>query len=224
MNSTSKHRMFEGIRVATLVTFISGFINSFTFATQEGRFAGVQTGNLIYMMIRLAEGKYAESFSYILPILFFILGQSFVYFGRRWAQKKGYHWHFLGSFFLLILMLLIAFSSPIVSSNVTLAGLAFFASIQLDTFKKIRGVAYANVMMTGNMKNVAWMLTKALAEKDHQLLKKSLYTVWILISFMIGVFLAKVTSDYWQEYALYLVILPLVLINWLLATEKPHQN
>lgn len=85
-------------------------------------------------------------------------------------------------------------------------------------------MAYANVMMTGNMKNVAWMLTKALAEKDHQLLKKSLYTVWILFSFMIGVFLAKVTSDYWQEYALYLVILPLVLINWLLATEKPHQN
>ena len=54
------YRIFERVRVAVLITFISGFLDAYTFVTQGKRFAGLQTGNLIYLMKNLAEGNLAE--------------------------------------------------------------------------------------------------------------------------------------------------------------------
>ena len=42
------YRVFEGLRVATLVSYIGGFIDAYTYNTQDGRFASIQTGNLLY--------------------------------------------------------------------------------------------------------------------------------------------------------------------------------
>ncbi len=42
-----EYRVFEGLRIACSLTFISGYLNAFTFVTQGGRFAGVQSGNVI---------------------------------------------------------------------------------------------------------------------------------------------------------------------------------
>ncbi len=47
MSRFKNYRIFEGLRVATVLTFISGYLNAFTFITQGGRFAGVQSGNVI---------------------------------------------------------------------------------------------------------------------------------------------------------------------------------
>ena len=68
------YRVFEGLRVATLVSYIGGFIDAYTYNTQDGRFASIQTGNLLYLVIHLVEGHIARAFSYaILSFLFFLL-------------------------------------------------------------------------------------------------------------------------------------------------------
>ena len=36
------YRVFEGLRVATLVSYIGGFIDAYTYNTQDGRFASIQ--------------------------------------------------------------------------------------------------------------------------------------------------------------------------------------
>ena len=72
------YRVFEGLRVATLVSYIGGFIDAYTYNTQDERFASIQTGNLLYLVIHLVEGNIARAFSYAIPIFFFILGQFFV--------------------------------------------------------------------------------------------------------------------------------------------------
>ena len=74
------YRVFEGLRVATLVSYIGGFIDAYTYNTQDGRFASIQTGNLLYLVIHLVEGHIARAFSYVIPIFFFVLGQFFVFF------------------------------------------------------------------------------------------------------------------------------------------------
>ena len=73
------YRVFEGLRVATLVSYIGGFIDAYTYNTQDGRFASIQTGNLLYLVIHLVEGHIARAFSYVIPIFFFVLGQFFVF-------------------------------------------------------------------------------------------------------------------------------------------------
>ena len=78
------YRVFEGLRVATLVSYIGGFIDAYTYNTQDGRFASIQTGNLLYLVIHLVEGHIARAFSYVIPIFFFVLGQFFVFFVKKW--------------------------------------------------------------------------------------------------------------------------------------------
>ena len=81
------YRVFEGLRVATLVSYIGGFIDAYTYNTQDGRFASIQTGNLLYLVIHLVEGHIARAFSYAIPIFFFVLGQFFVFFVKKWLIK-----------------------------------------------------------------------------------------------------------------------------------------
>lgn len=159
------YQVYEGLRCAMTLCFISGYVNAFTYMTQGKRFAGVQTGNLLSFAIRLSEQQLKEALQFLLPMLVFMLGQSFTYFMHRWATKKGLHWYLLSSFILTGLAFGTALFTPFLPSNVTVAALAFFASIQVDTFKTLRGASYANVMMTGNIKNAAYLLTKGLYEK-----------------------------------------------------------
>ena len=86
MNS-KQYRIFERVRVAILLAFISGFVDAYTFMTQGQRFAGMQTGNMIYLMKHLAEGHILTAASYLLPIVAFMLGSLFTYFARRFAVR-----------------------------------------------------------------------------------------------------------------------------------------
>ncbi|WP_057491188.1 YoaK family protein [Streptococcus orisasini] len=217
---TKKYQNFEGLRVAMLLTFVSGFIDAYTYITQGGRFASMQTGNLLYMTINIAEGRFKEAFSFLIPIIFFILGQFFYYFLRKWVTPKNVRWHKLSTYVLFILLAAIAVSSPLLPSIFTIAGLAFFASIQLATFKRVRGYTYTNTMMTGNIKNAAYLFLKGSVEKDKQILRQSIYIITVIITFMVGVLLSTVMCRYLTENSLYILLLPMLMLVYLLNIEK----
>ncbi len=73
---------------------------------------------------------------------------------------------------MLVLILLTIIFSPIMPASFTIASLAFVASIQVETFRRLRGAPYANVMMTGNVKNVLTSGLKELLKKIQNLEKQ----------------------------------------------------
>ena len=77
------YRVFEGLRVATLVSYIGGFIDAYTYNTQDGRFASIQTGNLLYLVIHLVEGHIARAFSYVITLFFSLFRSVFRFFLLR---------------------------------------------------------------------------------------------------------------------------------------------
>lgn len=212
---------FERLRVAGLTTFISGFINAYTFNTEGGRFAGIQSGNLLGLMIHLAKGNLFVALSYLIPLVSFTLGQFVAYFGRRWARANGRQFYQVSAQFLLGLMTTVAVLSPYLSRDLLIALLAFFASIQLDTFRQVRGISYANIMMTGNIKNAAALWIKGVVEKDTVAQKQANDTLIIILTFMIGVMISTFLTAYVNDHlVLYLGILPVLAINYMLANEK----
>lgn len=217
------YRIFESLRVTLLVTFISGFINAYTYNTQGGRFAGAQTGNVIMMMISLAKGSFKEVGNYLLPLLVFMMGQFAAYFARQWASKKGLRWHALGTKILLVLLLITAIISPApaIGSNTTITLLAFFSSLLLDNFRRVRGLAYANVMMTGNVKTGSHFLVAGLVEKNPAFLEQAYLAFSAILGFMLGVLVSSLLTVYFFEYALFIAVIPLLVLNYLLITEKP---
>ncbi len=218
-NKRKRHQVYEGIRCASALTFISGYVNTFTFMTQGRRFAGVQTGNVMYLAIRIAEKNYLQALDFLLPIFFFMLGQSFAYFAHRWANKHHLHWHLLASVLLTAIALVTSLVTPFTSQFITVSALAFFASIQVDTFKSLRGANYANVMMTGNIKNAAYILTKGLYEKNKELILIGRNTLLIIMTFILGVICSSFLSYRFGEMALTAMLLPLGYVNYLLLVE-----
>ncbi|HFI0037063.1 TPA: YoaK family protein [Streptococcus suis] len=214
------YRVFEGLRVACSLTFISGYLNAFTYVTQGGRFAGVQSGNVISLAFYMAKGEFDQVVNFCIPILFFVFGQFFTYLARRYFEKQSWSWHFGSSLIMLICILLTIFLSPMMPASFTIASLAFVASIQVETFRRLRGSPYANVMMTGNVKNAAYLWFKGMIERDAELKKTGRNILLTIIGFMLGVVIATQLSFQFKEYALIGILLPVLYINYKLWQEK----
>lgn len=213
------YAIYEGIRCAVTLTFISGYVNAFTYVTQRERFAGVQTGNLLCFGINLAKGDWSRSFDFLLPIIVFMLGQSFTYLTHVWSNKHNYHWYRIASRVLLGVATVAVIITPFVPDYYTIICLAFFASVQVDTFKTLRGANYASVMMTGNVKNAAYLLTKGYVEKNRELQLIGHNTFLVLISFVLGVFCSTTLSLHFGEWALAGMLIPLVYLKALLRED-----
>lgn len=214
------YRVFEGLRVACSLTFISGYLNAFTYVTQGGRFAGVQSGNVISLAYYMAKGDFAQVVNFCVPILFFVIGQFFTYLARKYFEKQSWSWHFGSSLIMLICILLTILLSPIMPASFTIASLAFVASIQVETFRRLRGAPYANVMMTGNVKNAAYLWFKGMIEQDAELKKTGRNILFTIIGFMLGVIIATQLSFQFEEYALIGILFPVLYINYKLWQEK----
>lgn len=215
------YRIFERVRVAIMLTFMSGFLDAYTFVTQGKRFAGLQTGNLIYLMKGLAEGNLSDVANYLLPIFAFMLGAVFTYFARAFAARhQALRWHALAGLILLVGVGITAILAQYIASQWTVLSLAFIAAVQLESFKRMRGTPYTNTMMTGNLKNMSVLILQGLFEHKPEVLKRGGYTFLIILGFCLGVFTSTLLSLKFDENALY-ALLPIIFgLNLALFLEK----
>ena len=219
--SNKNYRIFERVRVAILLAFISGFVDAYTFVTQGQRFAGMQTGNMIYLMKNLAEGRLVTAASYLLPLFAFTLGSLLTYFVRKFAVgRKRLRWHALAGLIIFVGILYTAIAAPYLTSQWTVLSLSFIAAVQLESFRKMRGAPYTSTMMTGNLKNMTVLISQGLYEKNRETLKRGFYVSLVIAGFCLGVFLSTVLSIHFHQRALY-AILPVVFgFNVVLYKEK----
>lgn len=220
MSTNKQYQVFEGLRIAVALTFVSGYLNAFTYVTQGGRFAGVQSGNIIMLSYYLAKGDIFQVVRFLNPIFFFVVGQFVVYLIKQGLKKDKWLWHFASSLLMTVLIILAVVISPVVGPFFIMAILAFVASVQIGTFQKLRGAPYANVMMTGNLKNAAYLWFKGWIEHDDSLRKRGQETMIILGSFSLGVILSTLLSLRFSEYALAYVLIPVLYVNYELWREK----
>ncbi|GFH41320.1 YoaK family protein [Lactococcus insecticola] len=214
-------RIFERVRIAVLLTFISGFLDAYTFSTQGERFAGIQTGNLIYLMKSLADQDFAMAGSYLLPIVAFMLGGIFTYFARKYAvEHKRLHWHAFAALIIFVIVLITSLVAKAAPAQWMIISLAFVSAIQLESFKKMRGAPYTNIMMTGNIKNLSVFITQGLVEKNKTVLKRGLNTLSVVLSFALGAFVSTSLALHFGKVALFAVLPVILIFNLALHFEK----
>ncbi|KXT76107.1 YoaK family protein [Streptococcus sp. DD12] len=214
------YRIFEGFRTALTLTFVSGFIDAYTYLTQDHSFAGMQTGNVIYMIVHFASNEWHQGLVYVLPILVFMLGQVFIYVLRKMGRRFGFHWHVVSGQILLLLLIVTSFLAPFYQKgHLPIMVLSFYASVQLETFKKIRGMPYTGIMMTGNIRVLSALLCQWLDSRDKHLLEKSRNVFLIIVAFMLGIAVATYSMPYLGRWTLSLTIIPVAFVNLLLLAE-----
>ena len=225
-----KEEVPEKLRIAVLLSFISGYINAFTYNNAGELFAGAQTGNVIFMALHFAKGNFEKAVEFLIPIISFMIGQIFIYCFRNFFQRRGHKGYIHSSLLMLFIMIMLIVLLPFFDYHFIVVTLAFFAAIQSDTFQRLRGFSYATqrlrgfsyatIMMTGNVKNAPRLLIEGLVQRDRELLVRGFLLFLIIFSFMLGVGISTYFTQFVKKSALVPLILPLSYINYVLFKEE----
>lgn len=202
MSKNSTHPIHERLPIALLLAANSGFVDAYTFQHHGERFASLQTGNIIQAGILLAKGQMLAAQSFILPILFFILGAAFngvlkreFKSGQLSQQQHSLLVEIFGVTFVVLL-------GAYMSSTLYITMLSFFLAIQLDAFPKVKGLPFTSVMSTGNLRNVGANMMSFFYTKDTQARKNAGLFALIVLAFLVGAFVSTSLVNLFDRFTL----------------------
>ena len=146
--------VWESREVGVLLALVGGFLESYTYLLHGGVFANAQTGNMVLLTLSLAHQEWGQVFYYLVPILSFFIGAAVTEVLK--LQKR---WHEAVIGVEIVLLFFIGFYPLTAPSLMVNLVISFICSMQVSTFRKIQGAAYATTFCTGNLRSAAqsWM-------------------------------------------------------------------
>lgn len=149
----SGRQMSEAFRTTVFLTLSGGFQDAYTYMGRGRVFANAQTGNIVLMATNLCAGSFGTALRYLLPLLAFAAG---VYFAEslrcRCRQMHRLHWRQL----ILLIEMLLLFAVGFIPNALDLPAnmlVSFVCAMQVQSFRKVRGNAYASTMCIGNLRS-----------------------------------------------------------------------
>ena len=200
MTSVKTNRqMSDAFRTALFIILSGGFQDAYTYCSRGGVFANAQTGNIVLMSASLFEGKWGTVLKYIIPLIAFFIGTAAAEIIHiRFKRCEKIHWRQI----ILILEIALLFAVGFVPQKVNpLANaiVSFVCAMQVQTFHKVRGHAYASTMCIGNMRSGMEALCAYFYVRDKEILKKALTYFGVIAVFAvgagIGTFITKSIGD-----------------------------
>lgn len=205
-------KISESLQIGILLAMVGGFLESYTFISRNQVFANCQTGNLVLLAINTAKGELYQALIYIFPILAFIIGVLLTQKIRDlFSFHPKIHWRQIMILF-EILCLAAAMLIPVGKWDIVVTTLiSFVCSLQTDSFRKIKGNAYATTMCTGNLRSATENLYNFIATKDKTAGKKSINYFVVVFAFMLGAVIGVfLTNTFMEKAALFCCLLLLI--------------
>ena len=192
-------QMSETFRLGALLTLAGGFLDTYTYFTRGGVFANAQTGNIVLLGINLTDGNWAMVLHYLIPILAFAAGVLVTEEVRRRVDGRRLHWRQVIVLAEVLLVAAVAFlpQRMNVLANVTVS---FVCSMQVESFRKVRGATYATTMCTGNLRSGTEQFYHALWG-DRKALRQGLTYFGVILFFIAGGAAGMLCVRRWGERA-----------------------
>jgi uncharacterized membrane protein YoaK (UPF0700 family) len=204
MNKKTKKKIliYEELEIGMLLAATGGFMDAYSYLTHGWRFASLQSGNVILMAIHLIRGQFNQGWIYLFPIFAFAIGAGINFLLKDFASKRNLRRHQFSLLIELIGVSICGLFASVLSNNAFIFLLSFFAAIQADTFKKLRGMPYANIMMTGNIRTTGSMLIGGIFSKNSEMLIKGRNAFLVVISFFLGALLSATLVPYTKNFTI----------------------
>lgn len=201
----------ESLRLGLLLAIVGGFLEAYTFLSRGGVFANCETGNLVLLALYLAQGQPERALTYLPPIAAFFFGVLLTNFIRRLAAPHlKLHWRQITILFESACLIVVAFI-PYGRFDVVVTTLVSFAcSIQVQSFRKVRGSAYATTMCTGDLRSAADNLYVYVALHDRAAGIRSRNYLAVVFVFMLGAVAGGFTTQLFNEKSVLLCCIPLL--------------
>ena len=166
------NQMSDTFTNAIFLTLSGGFQDAYTYLCRGKVFANAQTGNIVLMSTHFFEGEFGLILHYLI------------------------HWRQIVLAFEIVILLAVGFI-PINLNILANALVSFVAAMQVQTFRKLRGNAYASTMCIGNMRSGAEALCGYFKTRKKILLIKAIEYFSIIFMFAVGAGFGSLAADRW---------------------------
>jgi uncharacterized membrane protein YoaK (UPF0700 family) len=129
--------------VASLLSMSGGFLDAFTWLLLGGVFANSQTGNVVFLGVYAALGKWNEAAYHLFPIAGFLLG--------AWVATRIRAPMACLAGEIVLLAAVMAFLPYGLPETAAIIGLSIGVALQTVSFRHVERWNYLSVTVTGNM-------------------------------------------------------------------------
>lgn len=219
-------KMSESLRLGVLLALVGGYLDAYTYLCRGGVFANAETGNIVLLGVNLAQGQLTRAVKYFFPVAAFFLGillAEYLRFRMKTAKQR-FHWRQL--VLVIEIAVLTAASFAPMGGRWDMAvnwSVGFVCALQVESFRVIRGKAYATTMCTGNLRSGTELLFRYLETKEMECLHQCLRYYIVIIVFILGAALSSVLSRWLGGYALLVacagLVAALFMMHWEVREE-----
>lgn len=208
---TPKQQMSESLTLGILLTLAGGFQDAYSYNCRGSVFANAQTGNIVLFGQNLASGNLQQAIRYLFPILAFLTGVYITEWIRElFKQHEKIHWRQI-ILFIEIVLLIIAGLLPQRLNILSNILMSFSCAMQVNSFRKFKGIPCATTMCIGNMRSGTQLLCQYHITKNPELKEKSYYYFFIIFIFALGASIGALLTFRFGERAIWIAALLLIL-------------
>ena len=187
MNLRNHHgQMSESLLTASFIILSGGLQDAYTYLCRGKVFANAQTGNIVLLSQHLFTGDFLTALHYLIPLVAFASGiLAAELFREHFQSLKALHWRQM----IVLAEILLLFSVGFFPQELNLlanAIVSFSCAMQVQTFRKVNGYAYASTMCIGNMRSGMEALAVWIVKHDPKALRKVFHYLGIIFLFGVG--------------------------------------
>ncbi len=148
-----RHQTFA---VGIILSMLAGYLEAYTYLLRGGVFCNGQTSNIALMMINFMRGDFSAALYYPIPIMAFFFGIVFAAFLR--GQMHNLRWARVEMLILLLetaLLFAVGFVPRGGGDTPVNIAVTFLCAVQYEIFRETRGLPYASIFCTGNLRTAA---------------------------------------------------------------------
>lgn len=215
-------QMSESMLTAAFIILSGGLQDAYTYLCRGKVFANGQTGNIVLFSAHLFDGNWMHSLRYLVPVLAFMFG-IFVAecVHRQFKYMEKVHWRQLIVLAEVALLFIVGFLPQEVNTIANVL-VSFVCAMQVQTFRKVRGHAYASTMCIGNMRSGTEALCIYFHTHDREVLRRALTYFGVIGLFAAGAGLGSLLTRAFAERTIWVscALLTISFIIMFIREEK----
>ena len=178
--------MSDSMKTALFIILSGGFQDAYTYICRGEVFANAQTGNIVLMSTHLFSREWGEALRYLIPVLSFLFGTCIAeLIHRKFKTYEKIHWRQIVLIIEMVLLTAVGFMPHSLDAAAN-ALVSFVCALQVQSFHKVRGHAYASTMCIGNMRVGTESLIAYFHTRDKAALSKGAVYFSVIGLFAIG--------------------------------------
>ena len=215
-------RTSETFLLSAILALSGGFQDAYTYNARDEVFSNAQTGNVVLMSQHLMMGDFKIALRYLFPLIAFALGVLVAErISHRYKNASRIHWRQIVVLVEIVILFAVGFI-PVRFNLLATMLVSFACSMQVQTFRKVRGYSYASTMCIGNLRSGTAALSGFIHERKPEQLRQAMYYFGVIFFFAVGAGLAGNLSLSFGTHIIW-VSCGLLLVSFLMMFKEKIQ-